>query len=59
MAFEVHEISIGMHVSGGIGLGGPSPGKGQGGGPSPADNEALVWECVRRVLQILNEKRER
>ncbi|MES1261112.1 MAG: DUF5908 family protein, partial [Acidobacteriota bacterium] len=58
MPFEIQEISIQMEVAGG-----PGPAAGpdrQDRTPAaPADVDAIVAQCVRAVLQILRESRER
>jgi hypothetical protein len=58
MALEVHEISIGMNLLSGAPQG-TNTSDGSGSSQEPAHNDALVRECVRRVLQALKEGRER
>lgn len=60
MAFEIHHIDICIEVTGG---GNAAP-KGEGGGSNGAGQgsphwEALVQECVKRVLRAVNKSRER
>jgi len=63
MPLSVEEIKIGMTVSGSSGPGEPGGRHGVHGhheaeNRSP-EHEALVRECVRRVIRILRESKER
>jgi uncharacterized protein DUF5908 len=58
MALEVSEIGIQMRVCGAGEAGGtqdPAPATGAEG----LDREAIVDDCVRRVLQVLRRREER
>jgi hypothetical protein len=60
VAFEIQEIAIQMHVEDGTGSPEPNgPSEEEGGGGAPIDQEALVRECVRRVLRVLKDSGER
>jgi hypothetical protein len=60
MPIEINEIGIRMRVRDDEGGGrGAAPGSGPSYHSWEADREALVAECVRRVLQALKTGRER
>jgi hypothetical protein len=63
MAFEINEIGISMRVAGGKPM--PQQQQQPGSAPSCGDSskggadDAVVRECVKRVLQALREMKER
>jgi Family of unknown function (DUF5908) len=59
MPIEINEIGIRMRVRDEGDARGTAPGLGPSHHPWEADREALVAECVRRVLQALKTGRER
>jgi len=59
MPLEVQEISIGMHVSKGTPKASSGCGEGDSSSSSEVEQNAIVQECVRRVLEILKMTRDR
>jgi hypothetical protein len=62
MPIEIKELHIRVNVTppgSGQGGGNPSAAPGTGGKPSGKESQDLIAECVERVMEILENKKER